>query len=194
MSRLDDALKRFGTIFSKVQKKDLEEPTAMILATATASGIPSARVVLLKSYGRDGFVFYTNQKSRKGRDLAENPHAALCFYWDGIDDQIRIEGSVVPVSSEEADAYWVTRPRNSQIGAWASLQSEPLDKRRTFLKRIAQFALRFGTKAIPRPAHWSGYRLTPRRIEFWKKKPFRLHERTLYEIHNEERTVHDLYP
>lgn len=194
MTLYKEALERFDQIFKKVQKKKLEDPTAMTLATADAHGRPSARVVLLKSYDERGFVFFTNQKSQKGRQLQENPHAALCFYWDSHDDQIRVEGVVEPVSVEEADAYWVTRPRNSQIGAWASLQSDSLDKRRTFLKRIAQFALKFAARPVPRPPHWSGYRLVPRRIEFWKKKPFRLHERTLYEKKNGEWTARFLYP
>lgn len=166
----------------------------MTLATTDSQGRPSARVVLLKEVDERGFVFYTNSQSRKGAELKATSVAALVFFWDGLDHQIRVEGTVEQVSEKEADDYWVTRPRDSQIGAWASLQSQQLDRRSTFLKRIARFALQFSAKKVPRPPHWYGFRVVPFRLEFWKKKPFRLHERECYEKTGSKWTQYYLYP
>lgn len=189
-----EALRHFTKIYREVQKKCFVEPTSMIVASADKSGRPSARVVLLKSFDERGFVFFTNHNSRKGRELQENPFAALVFYWDPLDYQIRIEGAVEKVSDQEADSYWETRARDSQIGAWASLQSQSLANRRTFLKRIAQIAWKYKGQKIPRPPHWSGFRLVPDRFEFWTKKLFRLHERQIYERKGKRWQTHLLYP
>lgn len=163
-----------------VDRSLLPEPTAMTLATATADGRPSARVVLLKAVDEGGFVFYTNLRSRKGRELADNPHGALVFHWQPLEVQVRIEGRVDPVDAAEADAYFATRPRGSQIGAWASDQSEPLESEAQLLSRVADVERRFEGRAVDRPPHWSGYRLVPARIEFWKNRANRLHERRLF--------------
>lgn len=160
------------------------EPTAMTLATAARDGKPSARVVLLKAHDAKGFVFYTNFASRKGHELEENPNAALCFYWMPLDRQVRIEGRATPVSDDEADAYFASRERGKQIGAWASLQSQPLDNRATLEARIAQLTAEYEGKIIPRPLHWSGWRVAPERIEFWSQGTFRLHERNVYTLGN----------
>ncbi len=155
------------------------EPTAMVLATCGADGQPSARTVLLKDADERGFVFYTNTLSLKGRQLAERPRAALLFLWKHLRDQVqvRIEGPVEPVDAAEADAYFASRPRESQIGAWASLQSQPLDSRATLEARIAELTQRHAGLTVPRPPHWSGYRVRPEAVEFWYGMPYRLHER-----------------
>lgn len=158
----------------------IAEPTAMTLATATRDGKPSARVVLLKAHDAKGFVFYTNFASRKGHELEENSQATLCFYWMPLDRQVRIEGRATPVSDQEADAYFASRARGKQIGAWASMQSQPLDNRATLEARIAQLTAEYEGKTIPRPLHWSGWRIAPERIEFWNQGTFRLHERDAY--------------
>ena len=152
----------------------------MTLATATPDGAPSARVVLLKGFSMDGFVFYTNLTSRKGEELKQNPQAALCFYWMPLERQIRIEGMVTPVSAAEADDYFASRPRDRQIGAWASLQSQPLRDRQELEARVAELELQYANKEVPRPPHWSGWRLVPKSIEFWHQNWARLHERELY--------------
>ena len=152
----------------------------MALATVDADGRPSARMVLLKGHDARGFVFYTNLESRKGLALAANPHAALLFHWKSLTRQIRIEGAVEPVSDAEADAYFASRARDSRIGAWASDQSRPLKSRAHFLKRVAEFGVRYAVGDVPRPPHWSGFRLVPDRIEFWQDQAFRLHERRVF--------------
>ncbi|MBI1976821.1 MAG: pyridoxamine 5'-phosphate oxidase [Candidatus Omnitrophica bacterium] len=181
MELYQEAIIRFQKLLKQAQGKGLNEPTAVVLSTADAQGRPSSRTVLLKQADERGFVFYTNLQSRKGKQLTENPRASLCFFWDPLMEQVTVEGSVEQVSDEEADAYWKTRPRESQIGAWASLQSQPLQTRAALLKRAAEYGLKFGLGAIPRPLHWSGFRVIPTRIEFWKSQPFRLNERVLYE-------------
>lgn len=153
---------------------------AMTLATSAPDGRPSARVVLLKGLDTRGFVFYTNLESRKSTELAANPHAALCFMWKSLNRQVRVEGPVELVGDDEADAYFATRPRDSQIGAWASDQSRPLDSRAELERRVEAFSRRFGESAVPRPAYWSGFRVLPQRIEFWQERPFRLHDRDLF--------------
>jgi pyridoxamine 5'-phosphate oxidase len=173
---------RFGRWYARAEAKEDKHPNAMALASVGADGAPSVRMVLLKGWGEDGFVFYTNLNSRKGRELAENPQAALAFYWRNIDRQIRIEGQVTQVSDQEADAYFASRGRDSQIGAWASDQSAVMDGRFRLEKNVVKFAASFGIGTVPRPPCWSGYRLAPRVMEFWRQGRFRLHRRDLYSL------------
>ncbi|BAK64945.1 pyridoxine/pyridoxamine 5'-phosphate oxidase [Sphingobium sp. SYK-6] len=176
-----DPFMLFDTWFGEAQASEPGDANAMTLATADARGRPSARMVLLKDHGPDGFTFYTNLESRKADDLIANPHAALLFHWKSLRRQIRIEGPVTRVDDATADAYFASRPRDSQIGAWASDQSRPLDARSTFEQRIAEAEARFAGGAVPRPPHWSGFRLVPETMEFWLDRMFRLHERSRYE-------------
>lgn len=194
MSKLREALDRFDVLFRRARQCELNEPTAMTVATADAGGRPSARVVLLKGYGASGFVFYTNTRSRKGHELAANPRAALCFFWDALMEQVRVDGPVCPVTGAEADAYWKGRHPGSRIGAWASEQSEPLESRTALEERARSFAERFGAGPVPRPPHWSGYRVIPERIEFWRARPDRLNERTCYSLEDGEWQVSLLNP
>jgi len=170
----------FEDWFAEAQALEPNDASAMTLATADRQGRPSARMVLLKGHDPRGFVFYTNLGSRKGEDLNANPQAALLFHWKSLRRQIRIEGPVEPVSAEEADAYFASRPRDSQIGAWASDQSRPLDRRETFESRYVEHRDKYEGGDVPRPPHWSGFRVVPERIEFWIDRPHRLHERRLF--------------
>jgi pyridoxamine 5'-phosphate oxidase len=176
-----DPIARFAEVLDQARQADPTGYDAMFLATVGADGKPSARIVLLKSFDVRGFVFYTNYESRKGRELLTFPHAALCFYWRSLGRQVRVEGSIAPVSDAEADAYFASRARGSQIGAWASHQSAPLASRDELLAQVAEVEHRYEGKPVSRPPHWSGFRLTPERIEFWHDEPSRLHRRELYE-------------
>ena len=166
----------------------------MSLATIEEREQPSARIVLLKAFDERGFVFYTNYQGRKGRHLLAHPRAALCFYWAPLDIQVRVEGAVTKVSDDEADAYFSTRARLSQIGAWASKQSEPLETPDALDKRVREYEKKFEGKTVPRPPFWSGFRVAPERIEFWKGKPNRLHERHLYTRDGDRWKIETLYP
>lgn len=164
------------------------------LATADARGRPSVRIVLLRGVDERGFVFFTNYRSRKGRELEQNPYAALCFHWVSLDEQIRVEGPVERVSDAESDEYFATRPRGSQLGAWASDQSAPLASRELLEERYREIEARFGDQPIARPAFWGGYRLIPERIEFWYGRPDRLHDRVLYTRDRSGWRIERLYP
>ena len=177
----DDPLALFDRWFAEAQESEPNDPDAMALATADAEGRPSVRMVLLKDHGPDGFAFYTNLESRKGAELTANPQAALLFHWKSLRRQIRIAGPVARVCDAVADAYFASRGRDSQIGAWASDQSRALDRRGTFIKRFEQYEHEFRGRDVPRPPHWSGFRLTPERIEFWQDREHRLHERRLFQ-------------
>lgn len=166
----------------------------MTLATATANGLPSARIVLLKEVDAEGFLFYTNLQSRKSRDLKENPHAALCFYWMPMGRQVRVEGVLEQVEDARADAYFASRPRARQLGAWASLQSEPMQSRAELDARVAEMEKRFEGKPVPRPPHWSGWRVAPQHIEFWQASEERLHARHLFTRQGEGWKHSLLYP
>ena len=189
-----DPLILFDQWFAEAREAEPNDPEAMALATAAPDGRPSLRMVLLKGYGPEGFAFYTNAQSRKGEELAANPQAALLFHWKSLRRQVRIDGPVEPVSTEEADAYFATRPRDAQIGAWASDQSRPLDGREAFEARIAEFTARFEGEPVPRPAHWAGFRVKPDRMEFWTDRPFRLHERRVFTRSEAGWTEGLLYP
>ena len=177
-------IEHFRTLLAAAQAFDrrlLPEPTAMTLATVGAQGQPSARLVLLKAVDDRGFVFYTNLRSRKGRELAANPRAALTFHWQPLELQVRIEGIAEQVDDGEADEYFATRERGSQIGAWASDQSEPLASDADLEARVSEMERRFADGPVSRPPHWSGFRVIPERVEFWRGRPSRLHERRLFE-------------
>lgn len=172
-----DPIARFNEWFAEARATEASDPTAMALATAGIDGAPSVRMVLLKHADERGFVFYTNLESPKCADLRANPRAALCFHWAKLERQVRVDGRVEPVSDTEADAYFATRPRLSQLGAWASRQSQPIAGRFVLEQAVAAVALRFPFGTVPRPPYWSGWRVVPEKIEFWHQRPFRHHDR-----------------
>lgn len=179
-----DPFALFETWYAEARASEPNDSNAMALATATPDGQPSLRMVLLKGHGPDGFIFYTNFEGRKAREILENPHAALLFHWKSLRRQVRIEGRVTAVEDATADAYFASRSRDSQLGAWASDQSRPLPDRATFEARFEAVVARFEGQAVPRPPHWSGFRVIPEAIEFWLDRAHRLHERTRYETNN----------
>jgi pyridoxamine 5'-phosphate oxidase len=173
----EDPFGLFAEWFAEAVKSEPNDPNAMALATAGADGLPDVRMVLMKGYDADGFVFYSHVASQKGRELAANPQAALLFHWKSLRRQVRLRGPVTPVSAAEADAYFATRPKQAQIGAWASKQSQPLESRFAFEQAIAKEAARHLIGEVPRPPGWSGWRVTPSHFEFWHDRPYRLHDR-----------------
>ena len=190
----DDPLALFDTWLAEAKAAEPNDPEAMALATAGADGRPSVRMVLLKGHGPRGFTFFTNEGSAKGTQLAANPQAALLFHWKSLRRHVRVEGSVKRVTDAESDAYFATRGRDSQLGAWASDQSRPLDLRETFERRFAEMQARFERGAIPRPPHWTGFQLMPERFEFWEDRPHRLHHRRLFTKHADGWSEGLLYP
>jgi len=189
-----DPFELFNDWLAEARASEPNDPEAMALATANSEGRPSVRMVLLKGHGSGGFLFYTNEQSAKGDQLAANPQAALLFHWKSLRRQVRVEGAVERVSDADADAYFASRARDSQLGAWASDQSRPLDSRETFERRFEDMKHRFEGGDVPRPAHWGGYRVMPQRIEFWSDRPHRLHERRLFVGEGDSWTEGLLYP
>lgn len=180
---MEDPITRFASLLNDakaIPRERLPEPTAFALGTVDAHGCPNVRIVLLKAVDQRGFVFYTNYKSAKGRELLGTPRAAMCFHWQPLEMQVRVQGAVEQVSADEADAYFASRARGSQIGAWASEQSRPLASSDALTARVAQLERKYEGQSVPRPPHWSGFRIVPDRIEFWKGMPSRLHVRNLY--------------
>jgi len=189
-----NAFTLFAAWMSDAEKSEPNDPNAMAVATSTPDGHPSVRMLLLKGMDERGFVFYTNMESRKGGELLANPHAALLFHWKSLRRQIRIEGAVVPVSPQEADAYFASRSPKSRLGAIASDQSRPLASRELFEERLRETEERYGEENIPRPANWSGFRVVPDAMEFWQDRPFRLHDRAVWKRSGTEWNVTRLYP
>lgn len=191
---MTDPFALFDDWFGEAKASEPNDPEAMALATANAEGAPSVRMVLLKGHGPAGFVFYTNEESAKAEQIDANPQAALLFHWKSLRRQVRIEGTVEQVSDTDADAYFASRARDSQLGAWASDQSRPLDSRAAFEQRFEEMKRRYEGQDVPRPPHWGGYRLIPERIEFWADRPHRLHERRLFVRDGDSWSEGLLYP
>jgi pyridoxamine 5'-phosphate oxidase len=189
-----DPISLFRAWFAEAGRSEPADPDAMALATVDGAGLPNVRMVLLKGFGPDGFVFYTNRESAKGEELAANPRAALCVYWKSLNRQVRVRGPVSPVSDGEADAYFATRHPQSRIGAWASRQSRPLASRAVLEEAVAGLAAKFGDGDIPRPERWTGFRLTPAEIEFWQAGAFRLHDRVVFRRTDDGWEKTRLYP
>jgi pyridoxamine 5'-phosphate oxidase len=194
ITNIDEPIAQFEAWLAEARESEPNDPEAMSLATATPAGVPSVRMVLLKDVDHRGFTFYTNFDSRKGEELLANPAAALTFHWKSLRRQVRIEGTTEVVDDAEADEYFATRARLSQIGAWASKQSRPLEGRFELEKRVARYTAKFHVGAVPRPKYWSGFRLVPSRIEFWKSMEFRLHDRLVYHRADKGWTSERLYP
>lgn len=190
----EDPMALFSAWLAEAVAKEPNDANAMALATADTDGLPDVRMVLLKDADERGFVFYSNEQSAKGQELAANPQAALLFHWKSLRRQVRVRGPVSHVSEAEADAYWATRAKPAQIGGWASQQSQNLPDRLALEKRIAEFGLKFGLGKVPRPPHWRGFRITPHSIEFWRDRPFRLHERLVFVREGSGWTTQRLYP
>ena len=190
----NDPLALFSEWLAEAGKKEPNDANAVTVSTVDGDGMPDSRMVLLKDFDARGFVFYTNTQSGKGVELNANPKAALLFHWKSLRRQVRIRGAVEPVSEAEADVYFASRARHSQLGAWASEQSRPLPDRLALEKRVAEMGLKFGFSKVPRPPHWSGYRVVPQVIEFWRDRPFRLHERLVYDRVGEGWATKRLYP
>jgi pyridoxamine 5'-phosphate oxidase len=184
----------FSEWLGEATSKELNDPTAMALATVDGGGMPNVRTVLLKGVEDGGFVFFTNFESDKGREILANPKAALCFHWKSLRRQVRVRGTVAPVSDAAADAYFATRPRGSRIGAWASKQSRPLESRFALEKAVAAYAAKFAVGEVPRPGYWSGFRVTAEVIEFWKEGRFRLHDRVVFRRRGDAWEKTRLYP
>ena len=180
MYKINDPITHFQSWLSEAEKSEPNDPTAVALATVDSNRMPNVRMVLLKGVDQQGFVFYTNFKSAKGDELAVNPQAALCFHWKSLRRQVRVQGSIEVVADQEADDYFASRAKDSQIGAWASQQSRPLENRFALEKAVARFAAKHALGTVPRPPYWSGYRLVHEKIEFWTDKPFRLHDREVF--------------
>lgn len=189
-----EAINRFAEVIAEAKQLDLKDPTVMALGTVGAGGKPSVRMVLMRGFDERGISFFTNVGSRKGQELAANSFASACFHWEPLQKQIRIEGAVETVSDEESNTYWNSRPRESRIGAWASIQSQPLESRETLEARVAEFDARYPGDDIPRPDFWRGYRIIPDRIEFWHGRNARLHDREVYERTENGWTITRLYP
>jgi len=191
---VDDPMALFETWFDDAKKSEVNDPDAMAVATSTPDGAPSVRMVLLKGLGPDGFVFYTNKESRKGEQIAQNTSAAICFHWKSLRRQVRVEGALTEVTPEQADAYFASRSRESQVAAWAADQSRPMAERSVFLDRVEDATRRFEGKDVSRPPHWSGFRLEPAMIEFWLDQPHRMHDRLVYRRSGDGWETERLYP
>ncbi|HMS44437.1 MAG TPA: pyridoxamine 5'-phosphate oxidase [Alphaproteobacteria bacterium] len=196
MTQHQNPLNFFQNWYNQACASEAEDPNAMSLATVDAHGMPSVRIVLMKHYDEQGLVFHTNLESQKGRDLMANAHAALCFHWKSLKRSVRLQGDVHVISTPEADAYFASRPRASQIGAWASLQSRPLQNRAELEARVRRFEQQFDGQNVPRPPYWSGFRLCPIRWEFWQDQPSRLHDRWVYQRAKNDKiwSIQQLFP